>query len=258
MIHRPSSSLFPSPAGPLLSMILLATASACGSAAQQGETSTPVAGAEAETAMNSLTPTEVADGWQLLFDGASLDGWREFKKDGPSDGWAVVDGTLARVGPGGDLITEQQYANFELALEWKLEPGGNSGIFYRVTEDVDRAFESAPEMQVLDDEGHADAVSRLTSAGSNYALHPAPEGIVRSVGEWNSVQIVVDGAHVEHWLNGTKVVEYELWSPEWEGLVAASKFVEWPPYGRAEVGHIGLQDHGDPVYFRNIKVKPLP
>ena len=239
-----------------LNVVVLGSLSACGSAAQEQPPSGEVP--IAATGHNVLSPAEVQAGWELLFDGESLDGWREFKKDGPSEGWAAMDGTLARLGSGGDLITVEQYANFELALEWKLEAGGNSGIFYRVTEDVDRAFESAPEMQVLDDVGHADAMSRLTAAGSNYALHPSPEGIVRPIGEWNAVLIVVNGAHVEHWLNGTRVVEYELWSPEWEALVAASKFAEWPPYGRAEVGHIGLQDHGDRAFFRNIKIKTLP
>lgn len=208
-------------------------------------------------AHNTLTASERDAGWQLLFNGTSTDGWRVFKESGTPTGWAVVDGTLARTGPGGDLITVDQFDDFELTLDWMLEPGGNSGIFFRVTEDVDRTFEGAPEMQVLDDVGHADAVSRLTSAGANYALHPAAEGAVKPVGEWNSVRIVVDGALVQHWLNGTKVVEYELWTPQWEELVRNSKFVEWPSYGRAERGHIGLQDHGDPVYYRNIKVRSL-
>jgi len=186
--------------------------------------------------MNTLTPTELESGWRLLFDGTTLDGWRGFLRDEAPGGWQVVDGAITRVGGGGDLITDEEFADFEISLEWKLEPGGNSGIMYRVSEGARRTFESGPEMQVLDDDGHADGESPLTSAGSNYGLHPAPEGVVRPAGEWNAVRIVVRGAHVEHWLNGIKMVEYELWSPEWEQLVAASKFVEWPTYGRAKLG----------------------
>lgn len=212
----------------------------------------------ATTAPNALTEAERAAGWRLLFDGRTTNGWRGFRKATMPDGWAVVDGALTRVGPGGDIITIDQFKNFELTLEWKIAPGGNSGIFFRVSEEAQRTFESGPEMQVLDDAAHPDAGSRLTSAGANYALHPSPPGIVRPAGEWNQVRIVVNGAHVEHWLNGVKVVEYELWTPEWEALVRASKFAEWPTYGRARRGHIALQDHGDWVAYRNIKLRELP
>jgi hypothetical protein len=196
--------------------------------------------------------------WRPLFDGETTTGWRGYRKEGTPEGWAVVDGNLTRVGPGGDNITEEQFANFELALEWNVSPGGNSGIFFRATEEADRIFETAPEMQVLDDSAHADGGNRLTSAGANYGLYAAPEGVVKSAGEWNVVRIVVEGPHVEHWLNGQKVVEYELWSSDWEAKIADSKFVEWPGYGRAIRGHIGLQDHGDWVAYRNIKIKELP
>jgi hypothetical protein len=142
-------------------------------------------------------------------------------------------------------------------LEWKVGPGGNSGVFFRATEDVEWIYHGAPEMQILDDEAHRDGLSRMTAAGSNYELHPAPEGVVRPAGEWNHVRLVVDGANVEHWLNGERIVAYELWSPDWEERVRNSKFAEWPEYGRARSGHIGLQDHGDPVAFRNIKIREL-
>ncbi|HEX9691851.1 MAG TPA: DUF1080 domain-containing protein [Gemmatimonadales bacterium] len=213
--------------------------------------------AEAQEAMNSLTPSEIEVGWQLLFDGATLQGWRGFHREGVPAGWQVMDGAITRVGGGGDIITGEEFADFELVLEWKVAPGGNSGIMYRVSEEANRTFESGPEMQVLDDAAHADGTSRLTAAGSNYGLYAAPAGAVKPVGEWNAVRIVVQGAHVEHWLNGVKVVEYELWSPEWEQLVRDSKFVEWPTYGRARRGHIALQDHGDWVAYRNIKIRPL-
>lgn len=207
--------------------------------------------------MNTLTAEERSQGWRLLFDGETTAGWRGFRGPDMPDGWQVVDGTLTRVAAGGDIITMDQFGDFELMLEWQLEPGGNSGIFIRATEDVERIYESAPEMQVLDDERHADGGSPLTSAGANYGLHAAPRGIVRPAGSWNQVRIVARGAHIEHWLNGVKVVEYELWTPDWEARVKDSKFVEWPQYGRATRGHIGLQDHGDRVAYRNIKIREL-
>ncbi len=205
--------------------------------------------------MNALTAEERAEGWRLLFDGKTTAGWRGFRSDTMPGGWQVVDGTLARVAPAGDIITTEQFSDFELALEWRVEPRGNSGIFIRASEDVPVIYESATEMQVLDDERHPDGQSPLTSAGANYGLYPAPRGVVRPAGEWNQVRIVARGAHVEHWLNGVKIVEYELWSPDWEERVRNSKFAEWPAYGRAARGHVGLQDHDDPVAFRNIKIR---
>ncbi len=195
--------------------------------------------------------------WQVLFDGQTLNGWRAFRDTVPPAGWQVIDGAITRVGGGGDLVTVDQYGDFEFQLEWNVSEGGNSGIMYRVDPAAERTFESGPEMQILDDAQHVDGGSRLTSAGANYGLHAAPEGHVKPAGEWNEVRILANGAHVEYWLNGAKVVEYELWSPEWEELVANSKFVEWPGYGRAERGHIVLQDHGDWVAYRNIKVREL-
>jgi hypothetical protein len=208
--------------------------------------------------LNMLTDAEQAAGWRLLFDGRTTTGWRGYKRTTMPDGWQVVDGALTRVAAGGDIVTTDQFANFELALEWMVGPAGNSGVFYRATEDVERIYHGAPEMQVLDDAGHADGKSRLTAAGANYAITPAPAGIVRPAGEWNEARIVANGARVEHWLNGQKVVQYELWSPDWEQKVKASKFAEWPKYGRAKSGHIGLQDHGDRVAFRNIRLRVLP
>jgi alpha-3'-ketoglucosidase len=208
--------------------------------------------------LNTLTPAERAAGWRLLFDGRTTDGWRGFKKRTVPSGWQVVDGALTRTGDGGDLVTTQTFKNFELTLEWKVAPGGNSGVFYRASEDDDEIYWTAPEMQVLDDARHPDGQSRLTAAGSDYALYPAPAGIVKPAGEWNQARIIVNGRHVEHWLNGVRVVQYELLSPDWEVKVAGSKFAPHPHYGRNAEGYIGLQDHGDWVAFRNIKIKVLP
>ena len=207
---------------------------------------------------NALTAAEREAGWRLLFDGRSLDGWRRYDGEAMTGGWVVEDGALAHVRGGRSIITDDIFEDFELTLEWKVEPGGNSGIFYRAALGEEEIFHSAPELQVLDDAGHADGRSPLTSAGSNYGLHGVPRGIVRAAEEWNQVRILVRGTHVEHWLNGVKVVEYELGGDDWRAKVAASKFVEWPVYGQAARGHVGLQDHGDRVWFRNIKLREVP
>lgn len=214
-------------------------------------------GAQAQQSMNTLTDAERAAGWTLLFDGHSLDGWRGYNMPGLPESWAARDGTLQRVGRGGDIITLAQYEDFELTFDWRVETGGNSGVFYRGVEGQQVIYHSAPEYQVLDDPNHADGRSPITSAGSNYALNPAPRGNVKPAGEWNSGRIIVQDQQVEHWLNGAKVVEYELRSDEWADAVANSKFGEWPAYGMADRGHIGLQDHGDPVWYRNMKLRVL-
>ncbi|MCH2476173.1 MAG: DUF1080 domain-containing protein [Gemmatimonadetes bacterium] len=206
---------------------------------------------------NRLTAAERAAGWQLLFDGNSLEGWRGYNSEFMPTGWSVENGLLTRTGPGGDIITEQQFGDFELYLEWLVGPGGNSGVLVRAVEGQEEVYHGAPEMQILDDAGHPDGRSPLTSAGSNYGLHGAPRGIVKSAGEWNSSRIVVVNNQVEHWLNGDKVVEYELGSADWLRRVANSKFAQWPEYGRASRGHIGIQDHGDRVSFRNLKVREI-
>lgn len=218
---------------------------------------TPTSAQEPSVPLNTLSAAEKQAGWKLLFDGQTTKGWRGYQKREAPAGWAVEDGTLTRAAAAGDLITEKQYRDFELALEWRISEGGNSGIMFRVTEGAEATYETGPEMQVLDDARHADGHNRLTSAGSDYGLYAAPAGIVKPAGEWNQVRILVRGHHVEHWLNGTKVVEYELESPDWEAKVAASKFRQWPGYGRAPKGHIALQDHGDRVWYRNIKIREL-
>jgi hypothetical protein len=192
-----------------------------------------------------------------LFNGHTLEGWRGFKSDAPPSGWTVVEGTLARTGSGGDIVTVDEFADFELRLQWKISEGGNSGIIFRVANVGNETWESGPEMQILDNARHADGKNPLTSAGANYGLQAPLRDVTRPVGEWNDVRLVAAGAHVEHWMNGVKIVEYELWSPAWESLVKASKFVKMPAYGRAKRGRIALQNHGDPVWFRNISIRPM-
>jgi hypothetical protein len=230
----------------LASLVLLA---ACGQPAWQQST------VEHPTVQLSLE--ERTAGYRPLFDGASLAGWRIYRGAG-TGGWRVANGTIERGTGGGDLVTTETFANFELALDWKVAPGGNSGIIYRIDDSGEHTYETGPEMQVLDDERHADGRSTLTSAGAVYGLYEAPRGIVKPAGEWNAARIVVNHNDVEHWLNGTRVARYTLTSPDWLARVAASKFNEWKGYGRATRGRIGLQDHGDQVSYRNIRIRELP
>jgi hypothetical protein len=213
--------------------------------------------AASQSPLNTLTAEEKAAGWRLLFDGKSTAGWRAYGADSMPSGWQAVEGSLTRVSRAADIITKEQFGDFELSLDWKLEPRGNSGIFYRAVEGLEWIYHGAPEYQVLDDAGHRDGQNPLTSAGSDYGLYPAPRDVVKPAGEWNSTRIVARGAHVEHWLNGQKVVEYEQGSPDWASRVAGAKFAAWPQYGKAMRGHIGIQEHGGRVEFRNIKIREL-
>ena len=213
----------------------------------------------AQGTMNTLTAAEKAAGWRLLFDGTTTAGWRGYKQSAVPTGWSVVDGTLTKTGPSGDIITREKYRDFELEVDWKISTGGNSGIFYRGTEEYDHIYWSAPEFQLLDDAHAPDGKSRLTSAGADYALYPSPAGIVKPAGEWNHTRIVVRGRHVEHWLNGKKLLSYELESPDWTRRVKGSKFAAWPNYGKASDGYIGIQgDHPGTLTLRNIKIRTLP
>jgi hypothetical protein len=230
----------------------LALLAGCGSAARQASDSTTQGGTVAAS-----TGDSAGSDWRTLFDGKSTAGWRGYRSQTVPAGWRVEDGLLTRAGSGGDLITTDKFGNFDLALEWKVAPGGNSGVMYRATEDAERPYETGIEMQVLDDAKHADGKSPLTSAGALYGLYPARPGVVKPAGEWNAARVVVNGNHVEHWLNGVKVVEAEIGSPDWNARVAASKFAEWPGYGKAREGHIVLQDHGDRVQYRNIRIRAL-
>ena len=196
--------------------------------------------------------------WTPLFDGQTVQGWRGYGTTTYPGAWFVRDGALTKLGIAEDIVTTRQFDDFELEFEWAIGPGGNSGVFYRATEEYERVYWSAPEYQLLDDSAAADGGNRLTSAGAAYGLYPAPAGHLKSAGEWNRSRIVVDGSHVEHWLNGEKLLEYELGSPDWVEKVKASKFAAWPSYGRAPSGSIAFQgDHEGFLALRNIRIREL-
>jgi hypothetical protein len=224
------------------------------------------------SAPNTLTDAERAAGWKLLFDGKTNEGWRSFHGDTfPAQGWSIEDGTIRRVprkegqpagGGGGDIITTGRYENFELALDWKLSPGGNSGLKYLIAEQPDRRGRSGVgyEMQILDDERHPDAkagVNGNRTAGALYDLIAPSAKAAHPPGEWNQARLVVQGRHVEHWLNGKRIVQFEIGSPEMKALIAKSKYKDIKGFGESTSGHILLQDHGDDVSFRNLKIRAL-
>jgi hypothetical protein len=238
-------------------LVLAASFVSCGSGKKMKTSETKSAG------------TEV---WTSLFNGSSTQGWRGYNKTSfPEKGWEIVDGTLHCIGSGkgeaggggGDLIYDKKFTNFHLKLEWKISEGGNSGIFYLAQEVPGwEIFRTAPEMQVLDNERHPDAQAGKDGnrkAGSLYDLIPAVPQNAKPVGEWNTAEVKVYKGSVWHIQNGVTVLEYHLWTPEWNALVAGSKFPSLNPdwANVASEGYIGVQDHGDDVWYRNIQIREL-
>jgi hypothetical protein len=225
----------------------------------------PVRSVRAED-RNSLSDEERNNGWRLLFNGKSTAGWRGYKTTTVPDSWRVENGSLlARRESGrsaGDLITVEQFADFELVLQWKMTKGNNSGVIYRATEQHDQVWQSGPEYQILDNTMHLDGLNPLASAGACYAVFAPAKDMTRPVGQWNQTRIVAVGKHVEHWLNGDRLLEYDIDSDRWQAHVKTSKFFPTAygqgNWGQAEKGHIGLQDYGGAIEFRNIKIRPLP
>ena len=200
-------------------------------------------------------------GWTVLFDGTSTDQFRGYKKSGfPSHVWVVARETLKTV-PGKvrvDLVTRESYRDFDLEFEWKVAPGGNSGVFYRVSELPKQDWHSAGEYQILDNAGHKDGKNPLTTAASLYGLVAPQKALLAPVGEFNRSRIVAEGRRAEHWLNGVLVCEYEIGSPELAGLIAGSKFKDFPHFMRESEGLIAFQHHGQEVWYRNIRIRRLP
>jgi hypothetical protein len=228
------------------------------------------ASAQNKTPVNQLTEAEKADGWRLLFDGKSFDSWRGFHSDKVPAGWAIEDGCIKKVPAedepsqaSGDLITADQFDNFEFSIEWKLSKGANSGIKYLVSESLPPTGRSGVsfEYQVLDDENHPDAKAGIAgnrTAGSLYDLIAASKDKkLNPVGEFNLTRIVVKGNHIEHWLNDVKVLAFERGGEKLKQHIAESKFKNTKGFGETAKGHILLQNHGDAVWYRNIKIRTL-
>ena len=227
-----------------------------------------LAGAPGANQNNHLTEDEKKAGWQLLFDGQTTEGWRGYKMDTMPPGWKVIEGALVRVsggaggkgaGGGDDIITIQQFDNFELQLEWKIvDRAGNSGIVLRASEDAATSWHTGPEMQILDNAAYPGRDVRQL-AGACYDLYAPSRDVSRPRGEWNVVRVVADGPHIEHWLNGVKLLEYQLDSDDWKGRVAKSKFKDMKCFHEPPTrGHICLQDHTARIEYRNVKIRPLP
>lgn len=210
---------------------------------------------------NTLTDQEKQDGWKLLFDGSTTTGWRKLGfKEFPTKAWSIEDGAfhLAKGGGGGDLAYQDKFENFELSFEWKVAPGSNSGVKYRVQEQPRQSFAFGCEYQIIDDNLAADARMPKRQTASLYdVIAPKADKKLKPVGEWNQSRIIVKGNHAEHWLNGEKVVEFDFFSPEWEAAVAKSKFKNRKDFGRPALGYITIQDHQEEAWYRSIKIKVL-
>lgn len=214
---------------------------------------------------NTLSDKEKADGWILLFDGTTTKGWRNYNKSTIGQAWKVSNGELwlesnKILNEGrGHIITDGEFENFDLFLEWKIDTCGNSGVVFNIVEDpkFKDVYDTGPEMQVLDNSCHPDAKFSKHRAGDLYDLKSCSTETVNPTGEWNQVRIVSKNSNYEFWLNGTQVVTFTMHTPEWNEMVKNSKFKDWPDFGKFKKGHISLTDHDDRVWYRNIKIKPL-
>lgn len=239
--------------------------------ADQPKSDTTVTGGPAVdvlTTINELTEEEKRDGWQLLFDGTTKNGWHVYNNKSDGSAWSAVDGTLhldpknkkdwQTVG-GGDIVTAEEFDNFHLKLEWKLDSAGNSGIILYIHEapKYEHTWFTGPEMQVLDNNAHPDSKIIKHRAGDLYDLISANPETVKPAGEWNQVEIISKDGNLEFHLNGTKVLSTTMWNEQWKQMLAGSKFKDMKDFGTYKKGRLGLQDHGDPVWYRNIKIKKL-
>ena len=218
-----------------------------------------------EAAQTETNAAEQEGEWVNLFDGKTLNGWHGFNKTGEIKNWTVEDSALVCLGAakdasGGDIVTDRKFENFELVWEWKVDKGSNSGVMYHVVEDpkYKAPYETGPEYQIIDDIGFPEKLEEWQQAGADYAMNLANDKKqLKPVGEWNSSKIIFNKGHVEHWLNGEKIVEFEAWTDEWNKEKAEGKWKDYPDYGSAKTGGIALQDHGNKAYFKNIKIREL-
>lgn len=221
-----------------------------------------------EGAQEEVMETEVDSEWIALFDGQSFNGWTKYGGEEVGQAWKIQDGMFYldatnkkdwQTGDGGDIVTIEEFDNFHLQLEWKISPNGNSGIMFFVHESPEFAYPwmTGPEMQILDNEGHPDAQIVSHRAGDLYDLIVSKEETVKPAGEWNLAEVIAKEGNLQLYLNGVMVVETSLWTPEWEEMIAKSKFKDMPGFGKFQKGKIALQDHGDEVWFRNVRIKKL-
>ncbi|MCB9055715.1 MAG: DUF1080 domain-containing protein [Chitinophagales bacterium] len=216
-----------------------------------------------------LTEEQKAEGWKLLFDGKTTNGWHKYGGGPTGSAWKVADGMLYldtsvkenwQIKDGGDIVTDDEYDNFHLKLEWKIAKDGNSGVIFYIHEDSAKytwAWETGPEMQVLDNEGHPDAKIEKHRAGDLYDLISCSKETVRPAGEWNQVEVIADNGRLDFFLNNENVVSTTMWDDNWRKMIAGSKFADMPDFGTFKKGRIGLQDHGNMVWFKNVMIKKL-
>jgi Domain of Unknown Function (DUF1080) len=209
---------------------------------------------------NELTAAEQKAGWILLFDGKTTSNWRTFQNK-PDDSWEIINGELHCKKDGvhqrADLVTKDSYASFDIQFDWRVSKSANSGLLYHVQETHGGSYETGPEYQLIDDLGYEEKLEDWQKSGADYAMHPPLKIASRAAGEYNHSRLIVNGSHIQHWLNGVKVADFNAWTPEWEKLKKEGKWKDYPDYGVSKTGLIALQDHGGGIWFKNIKIKIL-